>query len=182
MERSRWLCLLFGVIVVAAGNWWLAELPTDRNLVRAPTVRDFPDVRRPLAAQPTGTSGAETPKPVGDSDAAISLDGELHIGRRIVLHGAIRDASNLVTLWACPSDHQLLVVFGRDERTGRDRQLGLPRARIPSVQPGEEVTISGTIQRLPSPEDRTSWGLTRAQVAEAERRMIYLRVDTVTAT
>ena len=145
----------------------------------------------------TGTSGNNMPRETDDNagPAAVvppaiiqeletitgSVDGQQLIGRRVDLHVTVQDVANDTAFWVGEGDNRLLVVTGRDNRNANKRQAGVPAAHgILPVRPGQQATISGTIQRLPKAEEMFSWQLTRTDAAELADRQFYIRADTVT--
>ena len=61
-----------------------------------------------------------------------------------------------------------------------DRQRsGVAGNGIAVVPNGQAVTVIGTIQTIPPPEEMTSWGLTSRDKADLAGRPIYIRADIV---
>jgi hypothetical protein len=144
-----------------------------------------------------GTSGTEEPAVEGDSGPAAvvppaiiqeldtitgSVDGQQLIGRRVDLHVMVQAVPNDVAFWVGERGNRVLVVLGRDDRTGAERQRGQPsHHNIAPVHPGQQAAISGSVQRLPKAEDMHSWRLTEGDLAELLDRKLYIRADSVTA-
>lgn len=104
------------------------------------------------------------------------------IGRHVTLHiDGASTVENLAAFWVGGGDHRVLVVMNRDTRTGAQRQIGDPPTHgISPGQPGQEVTISGTVQRLPRAEDMESWRLSRADRAALRADGVYIQAHTIT--
>ena len=136
-----------------------------------------------------GTSGAG-PEAEDQPDAAVIRDIETitgitdrHplIGRKVELHVPVAGQANDQAFWIGSNDNRVLVVPSRDHRDGRERQEGLLASNdVAPLEAGETAAISGSIQKLPPPEERLSWGLTRRDQQEVAAVGVYLRADTVT--
>ena len=110
-----------------------------------------------------------------------TVDGNELIGRRVDVHAVVHDVANDVGFWAGERDNRILVVMGRDNRSGEARQRGLPSEHnITAVNRGQPMRIQGTVERLPKAEEMASWRLTRDEAAELGDRSIYIRADTAT--
>lgn len=101
------------------------------------------------------------------------------VGDRVELVADIGQAVNDVAFWSGPAADEILVVIDRGTRSGIQRQLGVPSARDFTPPPRGRVTVGGVIEPLPYPEAMYSWGLTRRDVALAQARRVYLRIDRV---
>ncbi len=143
------------------------------------------------------TSGAEEPRNVegdGGQPAVVppgviqeletitgSVDGQQLVGRRVDLHVTVRDIANDVAFWVGEGDNRVLVVIRRDNRDGHKQQIGRPASHgISTVHAGQQASISGSVQRLPKPEEMSSWSLTQDEAAEVMDRKLFIRADTVT--
>jgi hypothetical protein len=110
-----------------------------------------------------------------------ATDGHELVGRKVDLHVPIQQHINDVAFWVGPRDNRLLVVLARDNRDAAARQEGRSsNTGAARIDPGQQATISGTIERVPYAEAMYSWGLTNADRAELMDRRIYLRADRVT--
>ena len=149
------------------------------------------------SADVVGTTGEDRPRATEDNSgpAAVvppaiiqelstitgTVDGHELIGRRVNVHATIQGVANDVAFWAGEGDNRIFVVTARDSRDGESRQRGEPSSHgIPRLEAGRQVTITGTLQRLPKAEEMYSWQLSRNEAAELIDRKIYLRADTVT--
>ena len=141
---------------LAALVWALVETPKERDLSL------YPNVVRNLDQ----ILGGRDPKEL--------------VGRQVEFEAPVLDDGNPVTFWIGTGDDRLLVVMGRDSRDVQDRQTSTPPSHgIPPVQRGQQAIISGTIQEVPSAEERYNWRLTREQTRELERRGVYVRAHSV---
>ena len=190
---------------VAALVWALVETPKERDLSLYPNA-DRPSSQEPRPEQPANqeaysdpagavaTSGTErrdpTAAPGEDAsapDVVRNLDQILGgrdpkelVGRQVEFEAPVLDDGNPVTFWIGTGDDRLLVVMGRDSRDVQDRQTSTPPSHgIAPVQRGQQAIISGTIQEVPSAEERYNWRLTREQTRELERRGVYVRAHSV---
>jgi hypothetical protein len=198
----KWGGVLVAVMALGGAAWGLAEIPKNSKSLTYPGARQPSTIepRSPSALRDSsqfdpskeiGTSGSDTPGSARDNAADASVIRELDsiigghspselVGRRVDLQVPVLGQNNLVTFWVGSQDKPLLVVLHRDVRDGHQRQASTPPAHgIVTVERGQQATISGTIQRVPKPEDRYSWDLTRSQLAQVENRGIYLQADTV---
>jgi hypothetical protein len=79
-------------------------------------------------------------------------------------------------------DNRVLVVMGRDNRDGTQRQSGVPAGHnIAPVRGGQRATVSGVIRPLPKAEEMASWNLTTDDQKEIAERKIYIRADSVSS-
>jgi hypothetical protein len=93
---------------------------------------------------------------------------------------AIAAKANDTAFWVGTRDNRVLVVMARDNRTERQRQLGVPGSHgIAEVHGGQRATISGVIERAPDAEGMTNWDLTAADKSELADRRIYIRAREV---
>jgi hypothetical protein len=111
-----------------------------------------------------------------------AIDGNELVGRRVDLHVDVQNRANDVAFWVGSRDNRILVVMARDNRSGRQRQLGVGAGHnIVPVHDGQRATISGVIRRLPDAQAMASWGLTVAEKSELTDRKIYIRADHVSS-
>lgn len=204
MPRRHWFLPLAAVctavVVLGGAMWALAETNTSKNLTfqgnrRATDIR--PRAANPLResfykdpASPVGTSGvsAGTASESGTTrDAAIqdlrailgTDDPRSLAGRPVEITVPALREQNLTTFWIGSADDRLLVVLNRDTRNGGERQASkAPEHGIATGAHGQAV-VSGTVERVPSSEQRANWDLTAAQTRELERRGVYIRADKV---
>jgi hypothetical protein len=107
-------------------------------------------------------------------------DGHQFVGRRVDLHVPVQQHINDVAFWAGMGDNRLLVVLARDNRDGQTRQVGESSSTgLGALRPGQQATVSGSIQQVPYAEAMYSWGLTNADRSELMDRRIYLKADSV---
>ena len=194
VKRRRRLggLLVAAMVIVALGIAWTSQ----RDVRRAEQL-DAVSVAPQATAGSIGTSGAgnapeiegNTGPPAVVPPALIqeldtitgSVDGQQLIGLRVDLHVRVQAVPNEVVFWVGGRDNRVLVVLRRDNRDGKERQLGLPpRHGIAPVHTGQQATISGSVQRLPKAEEMYSWRLTEPDHAELLDRKMYIRADTVT--
>ena len=125
--------------------------------------------------------GEASPSVIHDLETIVgTADASTLVGRRVDLHVPLLGENSLVAFSVGSSEKPLLVVLHRDVRDGHERQVSLPPAHgIVTVERGQQATISGTIQRAPSAEERFSWDLTAPQRRALEARGIYLLADSV---
>jgi hypothetical protein len=109
-----------------------------------------------------------------------ATDGHELVGRTVDLHVPVQQHINDVAFWVGNRDNRLLVVLSRDNRDGAARQQGRPSSSSAgSIPSDQQITVVGTIQRVPYAEAMYSWGLTNADRSELMDRRIYLRADKV---
>jgi hypothetical protein len=107
---------------------------------------------------------------------SLDSDAEQLIGRTVDIRVPVERATG-VAFWAGSGDDQLLVVMGRDTRSGPVRQKGEPSTSNLQTPDGvQQVTLSGRIERVPHAEGLFSWRLTNHDRARLAERPIYLRV------
>jgi hypothetical protein len=142
----------------------------------------------------TGSKGADGSGGNGGPAAAVppaiiqelgtitgTVDGHELIGRRVDLHVPIQEIASDVAFWVGEGDNRVLVVMGRDDRDGAERQRGLPSSSgVANPAAGQQAAISGTVRRLPNAEEMHSWQLTRDETQELLDRRIYVRADSLT--
>jgi len=104
------------------------------------------------------------------------------VGKKVNLRVPVMAIANDQAFWIGDKDHRLLVVPGRDNRDGAQRQSGVMSGNsIAPVEPGQIAAIAGTIQPLPIAEEAYSWGLTTLDREEVAAIGVYLRADSVSA-
>jgi hypothetical protein len=137
---------------------------------------------KPDAEGDSGPGGVVPPRVIQELDTITgSVDGQQLIGQRVDLHVAVQSVPNEVAFWVGERDNRVLVVLGRDNRSGAQRQRGVPSGHgISPVHAGQQATISGSVQRLPRAEEMSSWRLTEGEFAELLDRKLYIRADSVT--
>jgi hypothetical protein len=102
------------------------------------------------------------------------------VGRRVDLHVDVQERANDRAFWVGSRDNRVLVVIGRDNRVGVERQRGLSGDhQVVPVRDGQRAMISGVIRQMPPAEERFSWDLTNDDQRELADRKIYIRADTV---
>lgn len=134
----------------------------------------------------SATGGAAS-EDVGGRNAEVlesivrSGDDPRLIGRHVELQvDSERMEENLAAFWMGDGNRRVLVVLHRDTRTPSQRQDGEVASHgIAPAAPGQPVTISGTVQRLPRAEEMASWRLTRADRAALQGQRVYIRAHTV---
>lgn len=187
----RW-ALGIGFVLVLGGLGWLAIPNFDRRSTTPFTRGD--EFGEPADAAGTmdnprgavGTSGG--PEGVGGGQAASGQpilrletitdqrDGRHLVGRPVNLRTVMVDPANDVAFWVGTGDDRVLVVPDRDTRSGVERQMGLPSHPRAGWVGGEQLlTITGVIEPIPYGEATYSWNLTRPDVADLIKRMIYVR-------
>lgn len=189
-RRSRTLGLALiaaGVIALAAFGVWLS--PGGNAGMELRTGRAGSETGDPA---PVGTTGEGVPGAEQNSGPSASglirdldtitgaNDGHALVGRRVELRAPVSRHINDVAFWVGMGDNRLLVVLSRDDRDGVERQRGEPsNTSVNALKPGQQATISGSIQRVPYAEAMYSWGLTNADRSELMDRRIYLKADTI---
>lgn len=196
--------ILLAVMAVLGVAWELAEIPKNWYDMTYAGSREPTDIRPRTAdalrdggqndpAKITGTTGTQASasasaadrqavqQELQDVDAITgSHDDAGLVGRRVQVHLPIAQPNSMVAYWVGPPDNPLLVVLHRDVRDGFARMASGPSAHgIQPMKAGEVATVSGTIQRLPSFQDRFSWDLTADERSQLDKRGIYLLADTV---
>jgi len=148
--------------------------------------------RTPVAEDSVGTGGRAPTVPAGEPDAAAIRDLETItgvndrnplVGRKVELHVPVAAGANDYAFWVGGADNRLLVVPQRDRRDSKVRQEGgvTDHGITSPLDAGTIVAISGSLQRLPKPEERYSWQLTDKEQQEAAAMGVYLRADSITA-
>jgi hypothetical protein len=192
--RRGFLVVIGGVAVLVLAAVMLRSFDAGEGerVGRAPAsemVRGSTDVvgttgeARPAGTENNSGPAAVVPPAIIQELGTItgSVDGHELIGRRVDLHVTVQDVANDVAFWAGEGDNRVLVVMGRDDRTGAERQRGLPSSSgVARLAAGEQAAVSGTVQRLPRAEEMHSWQLSRADAQELLDRRIYVRADSVT--
>jgi hypothetical protein len=166
MMRARWLVLI--VVLGAAALTLLAVVE------RGPYEVDHPDA----------TVGGPPLPTTGTAIAAVARIGGLEdlselVGQRVELAVDIGKAVNDVAFWSGSPPDQLLVVINRGGRSARDQSLGRAAGDPLSAPVQGTALVRGVIEPLPYAEAMFSWGLTRRDVAVAQERGVYLRVDEI---
>ena len=185
--RWRWLLPLGLLVAVGVGGWALYE----SGRMNGPTPGASMSGRAPVAEDSVGTGGrAPTVPSAGEPDAAAIRDLETItgvndrnplVGRKVELHVPVAAGANDYAFWVGEADNRLLVVPQRDRRDSKVRQEGgvADHGISSPLDAGTIVAISGSLQRLPKPEERYSWQLTDKEQQEAAAMGVYLRADTV---
>lgn len=162
----RWLV---GAVVVGA-----AALTVLAIVARGPYDAEGPDAT--VGGPPLPTTGSVI-------DALGSLGGREDlsalIGQRVEVVVNIGPRVNDIAFWTGTPPDDLLVVIGRDTRSGSDRQRGEPSDDALSVPVLGMALLRGVIEPLPYAEAMFSWRLTRRDIAVVQERGVYLRVDEV---
>jgi hypothetical protein len=180
----KWL-LVLGIFAVAIAGLWL--MPNTRAESYGKTPRPIAsDARDSSGAIGTsGTHAGAAEDAPGDTVREIETitganDGMTFVGRRVDLHVDVQEMANDRAFWVGSADNRVLVVLGRDNRTGSQRQHGTTAAhRITPVHHGQRAMISGVVRPMPTAEEMSSWDLTTADQKELAERKIYIRADTV---
>ena len=190
----RWIAAFALVCILGALPWWLRETGTNRELtpagvnVRAGTSEPVSSTEGTSdTAGAVGTSGFASDVREAAVDTGIirelgAVTGSTRglIGRRISLAVPVHETANDNAFWVGSGKNRMLVVIHRDRRNDIQRQDAAAAVNgIAPVDNGQNATITGTIQRIPSPEEMSSWGLTSKDKAELSARPIYIRADTV---
>jgi hypothetical protein len=198
----KWGAVMLAVVVLCAGAWELSEIPGNSNSLTYPGARQPSTIapRSPLALRDSsqfdpskaiGTSGSASTAAAINTEANAATIRELDsiigghtaselVGRHVELQVPVVSQNNLVAFWVGSPDDRLLVVLHRDVRDGHQRQVSDPPEHgIRTVEPGQQATISGTIQRVPDIEGRFSWDLTRQELKDVEARGFYLQADSL---
>ena len=203
---SRHMLLKMGgisaaVLAVAVVLWGLSETNKNTNLSfqgnrRATDIR--PRAANPLRessykdpASPVGTSGilasdatTTSTTPIQDLKALLGTDDPVALaGRRVEIEVPTLAEHNPTTFWIGGAEDRLLVVMGRDTRNGSERQASAaPAHDIAPGRAGQQTSISGIVQRVPTAEGRFNWDLTSSQTRELKRRGVFILADRVRPT
>ena len=104
------------------------------------------------------------------------------IGRHVEVEASPDQVDGPTVFWA-DTRHggQVLVMLARDRRTEAQRYSSQVAPVSMEAQPGREVKVSGTIQRVPSAADRSSWGFYDPAHDDALTARVYLKADGVTS-
>lgn len=187
--RWRWL-LPVGLLIVlpALGIYGLRETVGDSfwpsyNAWMHGTAPSSPDRQGAVGTSGTSPATEDAPNPavIRDIETITGIiDGHPLIGRKVELHVPVAGWANDQAFWIGANDNRVLVVPQRDHRDGPARQEGLVASNsVAPLEAGETAIIFGTIQKLPPPEARLSWGLTKRDEREVAASGVYLRADTV---
>jgi hypothetical protein len=173
---------VLGLVALAAlGLWLVPQNRDDRITPRGPA---------PEPPRAVGTSGAHQGSAETEGGNVVTEietiaganDGMTLVGRRVDLHVDVQQRANDVAFWVGSPDNRVLVVIGRDNRTGLQRQKGDPSGHgISTVHDGQRAAISGVIRPVPAAEQRMSWNLTNADEKDLADRKIYIHADTVSS-
>ena len=164
--RVRWLV---GAVVVGA-----AALTVLAVVERGPYEVEDPDTTVGGPPLPTTGTAVAALGSLGGREDLSPL-----IGRRVEVVADIGSRVNDVAFWTGSPPDDLLVVIGRDTRSGAERQRGEPSGDALSVPVRGVAVLRGLIEPLPHAEAMFSWRLTRRDIAVAHERGVYLRVDEV---
>jgi hypothetical protein len=189
----KWMFALGLVAVAALGLWLVPQNRNDREKwdgggVVAGSTSSTPHHDVPAASGTAGTSGTHDGAAEVEGGEVVTEietitganDGMTLVGRRVDLHVDVQDRANDRAFWVGSRDNRVLVVLGRDNRTGAQRQKGAPASHgIAPVHTGQRATISGVIRAVPKAEHRYSWDLTREDERDLSERKIYIHADTV---
>jgi hypothetical protein len=187
---KKWMFAV-GICALAIIGIW--AMPDDRIDSSPDRPRHQPSDSRQLGSEPggaVGTSGAHDGAAEGNESNAVreietitgANDGMALVGRRVDLHVDVQDIANDRAFWVGSADNRVLVVLGRDNRNGAQRQTGAPSSHgIAPVHDGQRAMISGVIRPMPRAEDMTGWALTVDEKKELAERKIYIRADTVSS-
>ena len=193
--RWGWALLAFVVAVAAAGVLLVPQLRNDREefegggVVVGSQSKPSPHGNTQAEKDAVGTAGHEAAAEVEGGSIVTEIetitgsnDAMTLVGRRVDLHVDVQHRANDNAFWVGSPDNRVLVVFGRDNRDGLQRQRGLPAGHgIAPVRGGQRAAISGVIRPLPAAEEMASWNLTTDDKKEAAERKIYIRADRVSS-
>ena len=185
--QSRWRWLLpVGLLVVlpALSMYALDETggdpfwPSHNALMRSASAEGGAVGTSGRAVNPDEPDGAV----IRELETITGIN-DLHplIGRRVALLVPVVARANDWAFWIGSPDNRVLVVPRRDHRDSALRQRGgVTTGGIALIEGGTVAAISGSIQRLPRPEERKSWALTNSDQREATSIDVYLSADSVT--
>lgn len=132
-------------------------------------------------SQPTGGQPEDSPATLHDLETLTgATDPHELIGTRVDFHVKVADINNYTSFWVGNKDNRMLVVLGRDNRSGGQRYRGNSSPNdIKTVAAGQTVHITGMIEGIPHAEARYSWGLNDSQRRELDDQKVYIRAQHV---
>jgi hypothetical protein len=197
-RRARWLLVLGGLALAAIMVWAVPQNRNDREEWQGGGV-EVGSANQGSAHSDIGGRQGKEPQAVGTSgnhddgagveDAAVvreietitgANDATSLVGRHVDLHVDVQEHANDHAFWVGSRDNRLLVVWGRDNRDGIQRQTGVPASHNLEWKPGQRAAISGVVRSIPIKEHRYSWDLTTEDERELADRKIYIHAQSVT--
>ena len=182
-HRGKWIVLLLVLVAVTSSIYWLRETDSNRDLNRRSGQLE------PRNGEPDsrGTSGSSWPSAAADAAELAQLqaitgagDPSQLIGRHVSLQVPVAERANDIAFWVGSLDQRVLVAVRRDRRDGVQRNGGTVAGHgIGELRPGQQISIEGTIQKVPEAEDMYSWELTARDVKELGKRGVYIRADSI---
>jgi hypothetical protein len=196
-RRSRWLLALGALALAAVFLWAMPQNRNDREdwegggveVGSANQGSAHSDMNAPQEAQADAVGTAGHDEAAGEDAAVLreietitgANDAMSLVGRRVDLHVDVQARANDHAFWVGSPDNRLLVVLGRDNRDGSQRQAGVPASHgVQPVRDGQRAAISGVVRPIPIAEQRYSWDLTEDDERELSERKVYIRADAVT--
>ena len=189
----KWMFVAAVLVVAAVGLWLVPQNRDDREMWRGGGMATGSTASTPhhdIGKEPNavGTSGTHAGALEDHGGEVITeietitgtINGSELVGRRVDLHVDVQERTNDRAFWVGSPDNRVLVVIGRDNRDGVERQRGLSaRHQVVPVRDGQRAMISGVIRKMPPAEERYSWDLTNDDQRELADRKIYIRADAV---
>jgi hypothetical protein len=198
-RRARWLLAIAGLALAAVFVWAMPQNRNDREdwngggvvvgSANQGSAHSDMSPSQPTEPNAVGTAGTHD-EAAGAEDASVlreietitgANDAMSLVGRRVDLHVDVQARANDHAFWIGSPDNRLLVVFGRDNRSGTKRQAGVPADHgISPVADGQRAAISGVVRSIPIAEHRYNWNLTEEDEKELAERKVYIRAESVT--
>jgi len=171
MNSWRWTATIGGLVLLVIALTWFTQRGGSRLGFSPPLAANAsdeepdPDATVRALQHITGTSSAD----------------EL-IGKRVEVSATAEQVNLGIAFWTNVGNAPVLVVISRDRRSEVERANGQSGPRgIPSFRPGQKVQLSGSIQQVPAPESRFSWGLYSPQHRRNLDAKVYVLADAVRA-
>ena len=142
------------------------------------TGRDENVAARDTAMRDTAAGNVATADPITDVIVIVTAPDRMPlVGRRVQLRDVrVQTVTGDRTFWAGPDPSQQLFVVLDEQATP-----GTPTEGRVNVQPGQTVTVSGTIRELPADlgSVRQQWSLSQANETTLRNERVYLAADSV---
>ena len=181
MKRIATWGIAIGIIVLVVGLAWGWPYFRSRHGTGVSAVGNEMVGTTGVTGQPTGGQPEDSPATLHDLETLTgATDPHELIGSRVDFHVKVADINNYTSFWVGNKDNRMLVVLGRDNRSGAQRYHGNSSPNdIKPVAAGQTVHITGMIEGIPHAEARYSWGLNDSQRRELDDQKVYIRAQHV---
>jgi len=177
MTRNNWLVLIWGsIFVMTLVLVYLVPARCSKIGIGLGTqVEDLIMGTTGHSSMPNLSSNDQTVR--GLEQLTDTTSEAVLIGKRITVKASPEQVSG-TSFWADTGHNaQVLVVMSRDRRDARERYLSEVAPTDLAGTPDQPVDVSGTIQYVPGPGERFSWGENDGGVHGPLSATVYLKVD-----